>query len=450
MQQCTHNDGRISTLSHPRFGLDELMKDVAWCEGVTRPPFESVQSLTDERFDLAVVGGGLAGVSAARSAAAHGLTTVLFEANTIGSGASGRNAGFVVPHYPGASPAAVEQLLGKRKGSQLNALVAAGAGQVFEEIRTHNIYCDAVQNGWMQAAHSEKSSRTVQRMLRDWQAYGADVEYLSSEAVAERLGTNSYTDGWFAASGGYVNPYALTIGLASVAKQAGVQIVEHATVAAMSKDPSGYVLHAGEHQFHANKVLLATNGYTGAQWGALARATVPVRLYTTLSAPITSNLRQQILPSRPCVSDLHAAPRFTRLDEQGRLVAAGMASLFGDRRHKAQRSAGHVIAETFPNLGEQVVDRYWEGYCAMSASGLPSLYKLDAGAYAIGGFSGRGVSLAQALGPVLGGLMSETIGEEAVPLEVVSPRADPLFTIKRFAAPIAYRMLKQVDQFKLS
>ena len=427
-----------------------LMKDVAWCEGVSVPEFASMRTRAGEKFDLAIVGGGLAGISAARGAAEQGLSTVLLEANTVGSGASGRNAGFVVPHYPGVSPASVEQLLGHKKGAELNALVAAGAGEVFYQIREHGIECEAVQKGWMQAAHSPRSSQTVQRMLRDWKSYGANVVHLSREDVAQRMGTREYADGWLVPSGGYVNPYALTVGLAVVAAAAGVQIVENANVSAMSKDAAGFVLHVGEDQLHAKKVLVATNGYTGSQWGALSRAAVPVRLYTTLSRPLTSNLRQQILPARPCVSDLHAAPRFSRLDEQGRLVAAGMASLFGDRRRKALCSAEQAIAEVFPELGEQAVDRYWEGFCAMSRTGIPSLYRLDEGAYAISGFSGRGVSLAHALGPVLGGLMSESIGPHDVPLDVVSPRADPWFGIKRFSAPIAYKLLKQVDRFKLS
>ena len=426
------------------------MKDVAWCEGVARPKFQSVQTATLERFDLAIVGGGIAGVSVALHSANKGLSTVLLEADSVGSGASGRNAGFIVPHYPGVSPATVEQLLGRKKGAQLNALVAAGSARVFEQIREFGIDCDAVQNGWMQAAHSKKSSQTVRRMLADWKAYGAQVEYLSVEEVAERMGTHCYADGWLAPSGGYVNPYALTVGLAVVAAKAGVHVVENCRVTAMDKVRDGFVLRTSGGQVQAKKVLLATNGYTGAEWGALSRSTVPILLYTALSRPVSSNLREQILPARPCVSDLHAAPRFSRLDHNGRLVAAGMASLFGDRRDKGMRSTAEVIASTFPNLDAQPVDSYWEGYCSFSASGLPSLYKLETNAYAISGFSGRGVSLAQALAPVLADFMAENIAETEVPLAVVPPRADPWFTIKRYAAPIAYKVAKQVDRLNLS
>lgn len=426
------------------------MKDVAWAESVIKPVFATLQSLGEEHFDLIVVGGGLSGVSCALHASKGGLKVALLEGSGVGSGASGRNAGFVVPHYPGVSPAQVEVVLGRRKGEALNTLVAGGGAFVFEQIKALDIECEAVQNGWLQAAHSEKSSRTVQHMIADWRAVGASVDYLDADALEERLGKTSYRDGWLLSSGGYVNPYALTMGLAEAAVRAGVAVIEQAPVSGVFRDTDGYLVNVDARQLKTKKVLLAMNAYASDDWGGVARHSVPIRLYTTLSQPLGSNSREQVLPGRPCVSDLHAAPRFSRMDQHGRLVGAGMCAITGGRSAKGRQVSERALAETFLDLGPLAVDRYWEGYCTFTRTALPVLQVVDEGVYAVSGFSGRGVCLAQVLGPVLADLVSERCSVDDVPLSAEKPRSDPLRSFKRVMAPLAYQMLKKKDALKLS
>ena len=84
-----------------------------------RPPIP--RSSGAARADVVVVGGGLTGLSAALHLLEKGVRVVVVEADEIGSGASGRNGGFVVPHFARSEPDDVVRNLGE--GGERDRLV---------------------------------------------------------------------------------------------------------------------------------------------------------------------------------------------------------------------------------------------------------------------------------------------------------------------------------------
>ena len=111
--------------------------------------------------DVAIVGAGFTGLTAAWHLARRGARVVVLEAGTVGSGASGVNAGFVVPSLAKADPAGVIARLGEERGSRLLRLIGAGADRVFDTVREHAIDCDAQQVGWLHVAHSKAMLHTL-------------------------------------------------------------------------------------------------------------------------------------------------------------------------------------------------------------------------------------------------------------------------------------------------
>ena len=103
--------------------------------------------------DVAIIGGGILGLSAALALARAGTSVAVLEAEAIGNGASGRNGGLVVPSLPRIGPDDAIRALGEA-GERLVALVLAAPGEVFGLIHTHGIDCDAMQNGWLNPAHA--------------------------------------------------------------------------------------------------------------------------------------------------------------------------------------------------------------------------------------------------------------------------------------------------------
>ena len=136
-----------------------------WTHTAARGP--EYPSLKRERkADVAVVGGGFTGLSAALHLAEGGAETVLLEAGPPGFGASGRNNGQVIPAYSKHNPDDAVTTFGPEQGERLNAMVAGSADLVFELIKKHAIACDAVQNGWLQPAHRASRMNTVQKKTR--------------------------------------------------------------------------------------------------------------------------------------------------------------------------------------------------------------------------------------------------------------------------------------------
>src|SRR5260221_5294032 len=196
------------------------LKGVVWV-GTSKEARRDRPALdSDLDVDLAVVGGGFCGLSTALHAAAAGLSVAVIEAGIVGSGASGRNGGFVVPQFPGAiTPSAVRARLGAKKGAALVELVAAGPDAVMAQIARYQIACDAQQNGWIQPAHSAKALAKVRQAYEEWRALGAPVEWLDAGGIAAALGASGYLGGWRRASGAPLNPHALCQGLAPAAQE---------------------------------------------------------------------------------------------------------------------------------------------------------------------------------------------------------------------------------------
>lgn len=205
----------ISRAKDPRMTkIDGTMQGVHWAATSPKPRFTPNPACARAEYDIAIVGAGFCGLSIALHAATAGASVVVLEAGTVGCGASGRNGGIVVPHFPGAMTPdnAVEQL-GPTKGEALAELVAGGAGFVFDQIRALGIACEAEQNGWLQPAHSEASLQKVRKVYQSWQARGVQIAWLEAAELAMRTGAQGYLGGWFNPTGGTVNPYALALGL---------------------------------------------------------------------------------------------------------------------------------------------------------------------------------------------------------------------------------------------
>ena len=134
--------------------MSRLRSDIdksIWASSAT-VSFPPVPAQSDT--DIAIIGGGFTGLTAALHLAQRGRRVTVLEAGEPGIGASGVNAGFVVPNFAKADPAAVRARLGRQKADRLLRMIGAGAERVFETIRNEAIDCAAEQTGWMHVAHS--------------------------------------------------------------------------------------------------------------------------------------------------------------------------------------------------------------------------------------------------------------------------------------------------------
>ncbi len=428
---------------------DGDINDVYWSV-VSKERTQPAGQATSDHYDLVVIGAGYCGLSAALHAANRGMSVLLLEAATIGSGASGRNGGAVVPTFPGALTADdIKLKTGNTKGEHYAAQVAAAPEYLFRLIEKYQIHCFPVQRGFIQPAHSEKSLAKVKRVYQSWLQRGTDIQWLSGDEIRQRTGAHGYIGGWFQKSGGTVEPFALAQGLARVALAAGVEILENHPVTGIEKQHNHYRVSTPGGQFHAGKVLIATNAYTQNLAAPLGKSVIPVRLYHTMTRPLTEQERRVVLPEGITFTDLRKSGGFGRLDSLGRLQSGGAVFSPGGKNYGLQH-ARLRMKTLFPSLADIELEYYWEGYCAISDEWIPSLQIHDEGFCSCIGFSTRGVAISITAGKIIADILSDQLSAEQSPLFVRQQRDIVFRSAKQYASGLIFPLYKAKDRLKLS
>jgi glycine/D-amino acid oxidase-like deaminating enzyme len=368
----------------------------------TAAPTSHYPSLQGERrADVAVVGGGFTGLSAALHLAMGGADTVLLESEQPGFGASGRNNGQVIPAYSRHNPDDAVAAFGEERGERLNEMVAASADLVFDLIRKHEIDCDAVQNGWLQPAHRASRMRGVRAKHDQWAARGAPVEMYDAAKAAELTGSPIYHGGWLHRSGGHIQPLGYSRGLARAAQAAGAAVHGDSPVQAVDREGGQWRLKAAGGVVRADKVILATNGYTGNLFPNLRQTIVPLRSTHVATTVLGDNVAKTILPGDQGLSDTRQALWAFRKDRFGRIVTTSAPVFTAGARGRMTASTIRRLNVAFPQIEQPQVEYVWEGIIAMTPERLPRYHELAGGMIAALGYSGRGIALGTAVGRMM-------------------------------------------------
>ena len=389
-----------------------------------------------QRADVAIVGGGIAGCSAALHAAEAGARVVLVEANEIGWGASSRNAG----HLPPATkhdPDEVIARYGAAAGQRLIDAAEQGPVVLAELIKRHGIDCGYALPGIIMAAHTEQALRAHARRVDYWQARGRPVELLDRRQAADMIGSDYYLGAAIDRRGGKINPLAYVRGLARAAIKAGAALHEGTRATKLARDGGRWKLttRGGQGEIEADRVFLCTNAYTDNLWPGLRATIVPVRAYQFASRPLRDNVAKSILPGGQPMTDSRRLLSGIRMHHgDGRLQFGGLGPAFGPQGEPHWRAARARLQRLFPQLGELEADFWWSGFMAFNADNSWQIHELAPGLMAMLGCNGRGVVLATLWGRELarhaaGVAASEFVLPPSAPRRLwLHPVARPLVT----------------------
>lgn len=346
--------------------------------------------------DVVIVGGGFTGLSAALHLAEAGIKALVLEAHEPGWGASGRNGGQVIPGLK-YDPDELE----RHFGGQVVKTAGGGPDLVFSLIEKHAIDCHPVRKGWIQPAHDKKALGTVLSRAGQWAKRGVDMEILEKDRLDQLMGTGFYAGGWIDKRGGGIQPLSYARGLAAAAAKAGAGIHGDSPVKALSRGPAGWIVETGHATVTAQKVILATNGYTDHLWPGLAKTVVPVYSFQIATRPLGDNVRRSILPEGQVASDTRRLLWYYRLDHQGRLLMGGRGPFKETPGFDDAGSLKSAISRLYPQVADDPLEFVWAGKVAMTQDHLPHLHVLADGLYAGLGFNGRGVAMGTVMGRML-------------------------------------------------
>jgi glycine/D-amino acid oxidase-like deaminating enzyme len=378
---------------------------------------------SDGEADVAVIGGGILGLSTALALAQAGQRAVVLEAAEIGAGASGRNGGLVVPSLPRVGPDEVLSRMGDERGAAFIRLVLSAPAEVATLIVRFSIDCGFTQNGWLNPAHGPAMVAGLERRLAAWQRFGSPATLLSRAEAQQRIGSASYHGAIADPTGGHLNPLAYTRGLARAAAASGAGVHEHSAVASVQRQGDRWRLSTASGSLLADRVVQATNaqppGVTGSE--AASRGTVPLTVYELATEMLPPSVRAGILPLDEAMSDTRNNLFACCIDDTGRIVTGGMAPLTQlGATHWLQPFLARRLARLFPQLGEVRFDYVWSGRASLTADFLPRLFQPGPDWYVPFTCNGRGVALSTATGTRLGAwLASGDAG--ALPLIPVPP-----------------------------
>jgi glycine/D-amino acid oxidase-like deaminating enzyme len=382
--------------------------------------------------DLAIIGGGFAGLSTALHAAEKGLSVGLLEAQVIAWGATGRNAGFIVPNFAKRDPDDIISELGADRGERLVRFASCSADLVFDLVRRHAIECQAEQSGWVQPAHSAAAFAKVKSRAAQWANRGRPAVVMDSAETERVTGAKGYAGSWTDRSGGLIDPVAYARGLAHAAEAAGARIFERSPVTAISRIGDGYSLTTATGTIRAGKVFIATNAYGGDLQPELRRTYIPLRVFQIATEPLPRAIRTRLLPGNQSVSDTHRNLFTFRFDAANRLITGGM-HIFGPGAETRVPRAIHRRLAAMLELPDIPPIAYaWSGMAAVEPDFLPHLVDLGPGLIAGFACNGRGIALTTALGREIAAWASGTPAN-ALPVPFAPPDEMPFHGLIKHA-----------------
>jgi gamma-glutamylputrescine oxidase len=346
----------------------------------------------DVHADVCVIGGGIAGCSAALHLAARGYEVVLLEARFVGYGASGRSGGQTIFGLAVSQKALVAQI-GAADARRLFDLSIEALDITQALVREHSIDCDYRPNH----VHVATKARHLQE-LRDWNRelhdeYGyQSVRLLDRAELQAHVRSERYLGGLIDSRSGHLHPLKYTQGLARAAEAAGARIFEN-TQALSYADGAEVRIRTAQGGVRCRQLVLCGNAYLGPLAPALARRILGVGTYIIATEPLDPARALSLLPSNAAVADVNWILDYFRLSADHRILFGGRVSYSALEPKRLAESMRRRMARVFPQIADVKVEYTWGGYLDITRSRAPDFGRLAPNVFYLQGFSGHGMSL---------------------------------------------------------
>ncbi|MEM7408021.1 MAG: FAD-binding oxidoreductase [Pseudomonadota bacterium] len=364
----------------------------------SRPPSLSIRAVPTE-CDVAVIGAGYTGLSAALVLARAGRSVQIFERERPGDGAATRNAGIVT-----ASLATDVATVTRQRGTEVARAVFTEAREAWNSlavmIRDEGIDCGFEVCGSVQGALWPRQLDAMAREAEFCQSrLGVDARTLLGAQVSEELGSTRYIGALVRPDVAVLDPARLHAGLLKLAMDAGARVHTETAVTGIRQSRQGrHELQTMRGRTTAREVLVATNGYTDRSDPWLSRRVIGIPSgMIALRTPDPKRLRHW-LPRGRVLMEKRRMRHQLRIADGGRtLLFGGLSSMAELRQHRVVNTLRTELLKIFPDLEPARVTHVWQGLTGFSREQLPRLFERRAVRY-VGGFNGVGIALANWLG----------------------------------------------------
>jgi glycine/D-amino acid oxidase-like deaminating enzyme len=388
-----------------------MLEQNYWLTTVSMPEGDSTGPVP-ETVDVAVIGAGFTGLSAARTLAKRGAKVAVLESEMIGWGASSRNGGMVLT----GMKLGVQKLIsmyGRELTRRMYTTSLATIDCVEQIIREEGIECDFSRCGHLEVACKQGHFNGYTR-----QAEVIEVEFnhklrvVARHELSSEIGSSIYYGGMVDDMSAGCNPAQYVAGLARSAMKAGSQIFEHARVNAIERDSrqgeTGWKISTSRGSLWAHEVFVGTSGYTGSATPALQKKIIPIGSFIITTEVLPKALAHELSPRNRMIYDSKNYLYYYRLTPDGRMLFGGRAAFFPENDQTVRRSADLLrrgMIGVYPQLRDARIEYVWGGTLDFAFDIMPHAGRMD-GMYFAVGYAGHGVAMATFQGQKIAEMMA--------------------------------------------
>jgi len=390
------------------------MDRVFWMQELTEGLTPTEPLNNDIDVDIAIIGGGYVGLWTALQIIEKSPKSkvVVLEKDICGSGASGRNGGFVMSWWPKIN--SLISCCGQDEAIRLAAASAETISKIGQFCDTEGIDAHFQQNGWLWTATTQVQLDAWKGSMACCERLGYSIfQRLSSEEVKLRTGSDQHLAGVFDPDTATVQPARLVRGLRRVALERGVQIFENTSVTAFDRRQP-VTLSTSGGRVTAERVVIANNAWASAI-PELSRYIVPVTSTIVITEAIPERLQAIGWRGGEAITDSQLMVDYYRTTRDGRVAfgkgtgALAFGAKIGQRFDFDDMDSEATEADfrrTYPMLQDVKIEHSWSGPIDRTYDSLPlfgALPKADHIVYGIG-WSGNGVAPSRIGGKILSSL----------------------------------------------
>src|SRR5271170_35815 len=376
-----------------------LQEQNYWLTTAQMPTTDPSQPLP-EVVDVAVIGAGFTGLSAARTLAQRGAKVAVLESETIGWGASSRNGGMVLT----GMKLGVNQLIsmyGRELTRRMYVASLATVDCVEQIVRDEAIDCDFSRCGHLEVAckqkHFDDYARQVEVIARE---FNHQLRVVQRNELSAEIGSKIYYGGMVDEVSAGLNPARYVAGLGRAATKAGAEIFERTRVESVQRESrggeTGWKIATSRGPLWTREVFVATSGYTSKATPALQKRIIPIGSFIITTEVLPEKLAHELSPRNRMIYDSKNYLYYYRLTPDRRMLFGGRAAFFPETDQTIRRSAEILrrgMISVYPQLRDTKIEYVWGGTLDFAFDIMPHAGQLDGMYYAVG-YAGHGVAMA--------------------------------------------------------